>query len=336
MLHDKISDPNTAALGGYYLLRTGELERLHSWPANLADWMEWISDGPIIRAWQLLRGGTPRSGETPRRRLLEAAQRGVPIYSEGLRLLIDGLKVVGRADPEDTEVAAAIDRMGAYAAVADWSRAVLTFTAGSPGEPTGEPMPVGRAGDEGTLMLYSVTIGDLVKRRLLRAGTRLRTAPRPARKLEAAFTDEMVITGAGLLAEVPPGAGADWMGGYWQYGDPSQALVATQPGMMDGWQAWVTPDGDTLDTLRRSARQRAPADEAEPEELPLADQGIPSRAVRALGEAGLVTVADLLAFGLDNVETIPGVGPSLADGVRRAIGERGLTMVEGSARRSQV
>jgi len=38
--------------------------------------------------------------------------------------------------------------------------------------------------------------------------------------------------------------------GPWQYADPNQALMATQPDMMDGWYDWSTPDGDTLDALR--------------------------------------------------------------------------------------
>ena len=91
--------PTTAALGGYHLLRTGELQRLHSWLANLADWMHWMSDGPVIRGWQLLRGATARPGETPRQRFLQAADRGLPIFSDGLRLLIDGLKVVRQGSP---------------------------------------------------------------------------------------------------------------------------------------------------------------------------------------------------------------------------------------------
>ena len=61
-------------------------------------------------------------GRDSRQRFLQAADRGLPIFSDGLRLLIDGLKVVSRDRHDDSEVAAAITRMGNYAAVTDWSR----------------------------------------------------------------------------------------------------------------------------------------------------------------------------------------------------------------------
>ncbi len=250
VLYRKVNDPNTAALGGYHLLRTGELQRLHSWPANLADWMHWMSDGPVIRGWQLLRGATARPGETPRQRFLQAAHRGLPIFSDGLRLLIDGLKVVSRGRHDDSEVAAAITRIGDYAAVTDWSRTVLTFTGDDPDSPTPRPIPTARSGGEGTLMLYSVTLDDLVARGLLRPGVLLHTGPRPARQVGAAYTDTVQVTADGLICWEP-----------YRFADPNEALIATQPGMTDGWYAWSTSEGETLDALRQRARQRPPISE---------------------------------------------------------------------------
>ncbi|MDH3295414.1 MAG: hypothetical protein OER95_13925, partial [Acidimicrobiia bacterium] len=174
VLYEKLSDPNTAALGGYHLLRVGDLERLHNWPANLAEWMDWMSDGSIIRGWQLLRGGgRRRRRETPRRRFLEAVERGLPVYAEGLRLLIDGLKVLNHQDPDDEAVAAAIELMGEYAAATDWSHAVLSFSGSGPSSPSRQVELKAMAGEAGVLMLHSVTTEDLVARRLLRPGTRL-------------------------------------------------------------------------------------------------------------------------------------------------------------------
>jgi len=247
VLYRKVNDPNTAALGGYHLLRTGELQRLHSWPANLADWMNWMSDGPVIRGWQLLRGATARPGETPRQRFLEAAERGLPIFSDGLRLLIDGLKVVSRDRHDDSEVAAAITRMGNYSAVTDWSRTILTFTGDDPGSPNPHPIPAARSGEAGTLMLHSVTLDDLIARGLLRPGTLLHTGPRPARQVRASYTDTAQVTAGGFIS---------W--GPYLFADPNEALIATQPDMTYGWHAWSTPDGKTLGTLCRQARECPP------------------------------------------------------------------------------
>jgi hypothetical protein len=250
VLRRKVNDPNTAALGGYHLLRTGELRRLHSWPANLADWMNWMSDGPVIRGWQLLRGATARPGETPRQRFLQAAGRGLPIFSDGLRLLIDGLKVVGRGRHDDSEVAAAITRMGDYAAVTDWSHTILTFAGDDPGSPTPRPIPTARSGEAGTLMLHSVTLDDLIARGLLRPGTLLRTSPRLTRRVKATSAYTAQVTADGLICSGPH-----------RFAEPNQALIATQPDITDGWYAWSTPDGETLDDLRRRARQWPPISE---------------------------------------------------------------------------
>ena len=203
-----------------------------------------MSDGPVIRGWQLLRGATARPGETPRQRFLQAADRGLPIFSEGLRLLIDGLKVVSRDRHDDSEVAAAITRMGDYATVTDWSRTVLTFTGDDPGSPTSRPIPTAKPGEAGTLMLHSVTLDDLIARGLLRPGTLLHTGPRPTRQVAASYTDTAQVTADGLIC---------W--GPHRFADPNEALIATQPDMTYGWYAWSTPDGETLDALRRRARQ---------------------------------------------------------------------------------
>src|SRR5205823_5460912 len=54
MLRDKLMDPLGAAVGGYYLLRSESLTLMHDWPNNFANWIEWLPDGAIIHAWQLL------------------------------------------------------------------------------------------------------------------------------------------------------------------------------------------------------------------------------------------------------------------------------------------
>lgn len=89
LLYSKINNPSYAALGGYFLLRTNSMQQLHDWPKNLARWFEWLPDGCIIYASQLMRSEKP-AVEDIEYWLIEAYQRGIPLYTEGLRLLYEG------------------------------------------------------------------------------------------------------------------------------------------------------------------------------------------------------------------------------------------------------
>ena len=89
LLYSKIENPSYAALGGYFLLRSNSMEQLHDWPRNLANWFEWFPDGCIIYAAQLMRSEKPVV-EDIEYWLIEAYQRGIPLYTEGLRLLYEG------------------------------------------------------------------------------------------------------------------------------------------------------------------------------------------------------------------------------------------------------
>lgn len=142
LLYQKGFNADAAAVGGYFLLRLGDLERLHDWAANLANGFEWMADGPVIHAWQLIhaskQGGDAHSQglRQARSRLLEAVKRGFPIYTEGLRLLRDGLLLLSRhAGGEDAQISDALARIGRYTAVTDWSSTSTTFTGDSPDMP---------------------------------------------------------------------------------------------------------------------------------------------------------------------------------------------------------
>ncbi len=89
LLYGKVGNPLGAALGGYALLRLNALERLHNWPHNLADWMDWLPDGAIIYAEQLARLG---QHEQAARYLVEAGRRGLPLFSEGMDLMLGRLR----------------------------------------------------------------------------------------------------------------------------------------------------------------------------------------------------------------------------------------------------
>jgi len=116
MLRDKIHNPLLAAAAGLALLNIRQLSRLHDWTFNLADWFPWLPDGAVIRAWHLLYAKGPeftplncRDGlpDEALAWLLEGAHRGLPIYAESLKLLVQGLRAfpTGGDDPaqRDTE-----------------------------------------------------------------------------------------------------------------------------------------------------------------------------------------------------------------------------------------
>jgi hypothetical protein len=135
MLQDKLQDAVAAAVAGYFLLAVGEYSRLHDWTRNLADWIGWLPDGPIIRAFHVLSEKEPDLTEV-RVRLLQAVERGIPIYTQGLRMLFDGLNMMNiRAGGKDPELRQALQKIRVYAATARWNSPVTSFTAVEPSNP---------------------------------------------------------------------------------------------------------------------------------------------------------------------------------------------------------
>lgn len=193
LLQEKISDPAKASVGGYFLLRTGSLEqRMEQWPANLANWFPELPDGAIIEATRLMRlqdsDGDSRDADLEKARewLLEAVKRGAPAYTEGLRLLRQGLILF--EDDKDREIRDALETVGGYAEAADWHGTTTSFTGHSPIRPAAwsphrreQPgadarfAPIGLPNDgEPWLFLGPVTIRAAVKAGVVERGTRLR------------------------------------------------------------------------------------------------------------------------------------------------------------------
>ncbi len=139
LLYSKMRDPAAAAIGGYFLLKTGELEKMHDWANNLADWFPWMPDGAIIHAWQVIQQGGPDLNiKAIRDRLIEAVNRGIPVYTEGLRLLYDGLTMLSfEFKQQDETVEQAFARIKQYMAYADMSQETTTFTGIYPDHPGG-------------------------------------------------------------------------------------------------------------------------------------------------------------------------------------------------------
>lgn len=105
MLFDKMTNPLAAAAGAYALVgnQPSERERWHQWVKNLRDFHEWLPDGAILAATlHLQQAASEAEAHEARDLLVQAAARGVPVYSIGLQWLVDGLAQF----PEHPEAAA--------------------------------------------------------------------------------------------------------------------------------------------------------------------------------------------------------------------------------------
>jgi len=95
LLWSKMRGPLGAAIGGYALLRLGETERMHDWPDNLADWFTWLPDGAVIAgALAARRHDAPAAAV----RFLEACRRGMPVFTEGISILVTGIRSLLQLD----------------------------------------------------------------------------------------------------------------------------------------------------------------------------------------------------------------------------------------------
>ena len=100
LLLDKRENPLFATLAGYVLLKLGSNER-EDWIQNLANWFPNMPDGAILYGWfRINLGHAEEAGAWFHR----ALQNGVPMYSEGVRLLQDGLNFLFGLYPGDAQI----------------------------------------------------------------------------------------------------------------------------------------------------------------------------------------------------------------------------------------
>ncbi len=108
LLADKVADPYAATVGAYLLLRLERYDLMHDWVGNLANWFGFLSDGSIIWAWQNIR--ERRNFDVALQYLLKAAAGPLPLHTEGLRLLSEGLRMAG--EPAARALAELTERVG--------------------------------------------------------------------------------------------------------------------------------------------------------------------------------------------------------------------------------
>jgi hypothetical protein len=100
-LRHKIDDPVAATQGAYVLLGLGD-DRRREWVENLAEWFEFLPDGAVIAGWHDLRRGEP---ERAAAWFSVALSRGIPMFSEGVRLLQQGCTYLRGLVRDDGEIA---------------------------------------------------------------------------------------------------------------------------------------------------------------------------------------------------------------------------------------
>jgi hypothetical protein len=102
LLQAKRSNPVQATLAAYALLKVSNVER-QDWVLNLANWFRYLPDGAIIYGSYLIQEGKAEQAHVF---FGEALKRGVPMYSEGVRLLRSGLNFLRGLYPENSQVRA--------------------------------------------------------------------------------------------------------------------------------------------------------------------------------------------------------------------------------------
>ncbi|MFI7546773.1 hypothetical protein [Actinoplanes sp. NPDC049599] len=245
LLYRKVTNPAGAAVGGYFLLRTSDLDRLHNWPRNLANWMQWMPDGALIHAWQLIR----EQQESPepvlarlaeaRELLLVSVERGLPVYTEGLRLLVSGLKLFDfQAEGADPEIRDALDRIRPFVAAADLTQPTTTFLGSGPSVASTAPAYGLPGSRRGLAIVYDVAVADLAPLGLVAAGTSLRLMPpAPLGPAEAQLTPHGTVR----LADGR------------EFTDLFTAAAAAD--RTDIWYSWVAEGSGPLASARDRARR---------------------------------------------------------------------------------
>jgi Bacterial RNA polymerase, alpha chain C terminal domain len=287
LLFGNNENPIAATISGYFLLRVRRFDRLHSGtlsPTRFA----WLPDGPVIDGWQHLHAGKDSGSDAEfdraREQFLLAASRGVPIYTEGLRLLIDGLSLF--ATPGDQLVQDALTALRRYADVVDWAAVTVNFEGVDPTRPDPVPRYGVAPSTAGMVFLHRVKLADLVRAGFLAPDTTVQFAQTP--RVTGTVTEH------GLL-RLYTGA---------TFADPDEAARSVWPTPSLGWRDWQLDPQQSLGTIALAARSgsvRAKASD------PVERLGLSTRTTGALRSAGFSHVDDVIRR-YDALADVTGIG----------------------------
>lgn len=132
-------NPAGPVIAAYLCLRTGGLAQLDKLTDRLVERFDWLPDSHVIHGARLLRSSERDGVGTARAEFLDAIKRGVPRYTEGVKLLHDGLQTLSEMatalNREDPEVSAALKHMAPYVAAVEWNSILTTYWATKPDIP---------------------------------------------------------------------------------------------------------------------------------------------------------------------------------------------------------
>lgn len=128
LLRGKIRNPFGATVGAYLLLRLRRFDLMHDWPRHLADLFPDLADGSVIHAWQLIYQKEQDKEAEVREYLNRAAAAPLPVFTEGTRLLRDGIRLLGEAAQEES--------LGTEGGVVLWGSPFTAVLRGSASDPS--------------------------------------------------------------------------------------------------------------------------------------------------------------------------------------------------------
>jgi hypothetical protein len=134
-LYEKDEDPVSATAGAYLLLKLKRLGPRHQWVDNLVNRFPYLSDGPVIAAALALQSDDS-SVNTVRRYIDIAIERGLPVFSLGLSMLVETMAAVHRGKRESRAFRFAYLAMQAYLQASSSRGSFLSFYGKSPTEPS--------------------------------------------------------------------------------------------------------------------------------------------------------------------------------------------------------
>jgi endonuclease G, mitochondrial len=144
LLHDKFEDPVAALVGAYGLLKFGNKER-RNWIKILYKNFDWLPDAAAVEAESLAREG---KHEEACRTFLKLADRGIPLFTDGLIFAVDRLEPFtrvggsGAADEEIKRARSLLELLRTYCQFLDLTKQITRYTGRMPHLPSADPASV--------------------------------------------------------------------------------------------------------------------------------------------------------------------------------------------------
>ena len=128
LLQGKFSDFTSAVIAAYYMHQYGPTGASTpgwwlAWLRNLDEHFPAHADGAVLRAWQLLHIQDTKAAAE---RFIAAAGRGLPLFTRGVRLLIDGLELIADLNTGTTGLRDTLVQVRRLASTLDWTEATTT------------------------------------------------------------------------------------------------------------------------------------------------------------------------------------------------------------------